>query len=52
MKDASNYPTVEGLEGLVITDLTELQRLAQEAYPSCKKYTEEQYGCIVKLNTL
>ena len=51
MSEVSNYPTVGGMEGLVTTDLTELQRLAQEAYPSCKKYTEGQYSCIVKLNT-
>ena len=51
MSNRSDCPTVESLEELVATDPTELQRLTHEVYLHCKRYTEEEYGCIVKLNT-
>ena len=51
MSDSLDFSTAEGLEKLVVTDPTELQRLIHEVYPCCKSYTEEQYRCMVKLNT-
>ena len=51
MSDSLDFPTAEGLEKLVVTDPTELQKLIHEVYPHCKRYTEEQYGCTVKLDT-
>ena len=51
MSNWSDCPTVESLEELVVIDSTKLQKLTHEVYLHCKRYTEEQYRCIVKLNT-
>ena len=51
MSNRLDCPKVESLEELVVTDPTVLQRLTHEVYLCCKRYTTEQYGCIVKLNT-
>ena len=50
MSDSLDFPTAEGLEKLLVTEPTELQRQIHEVYPHCKSYTEKQYGYTVKLD--